>query len=249
MSNAHNHNKPRDDSTNAKESICKEIPLFDASSRCIQHLQKMNLFCGCFNNEIVFKQMIGNLMLTVCKAPYNATLILNLSLPLSMYRSVMMDKFRKLDHILSIVIKPLDVAHKALQTRYKNCHYKDIVAHYTRYHYVIQQDEKEIICGRFIRKNALGQNSNLDQFLCAIRDHLGCDHNQFLTASAPQLTTSDMDLLCSRYFCICEALITFQFGNEILVDESRYYRDILQYFIKFISYCFQYIINNTVILM
>eukprot|EP01083_Nonionella_stella_P110652 323974_1 len=52
---------------------------------------------------------------------------------------------------------------------------------------VIQQDETSIISGRFIRKNVLGQNSNLDQFLCAIRDHLGSDHNQFLTTSAQQL--------------------------------------------------------------
>ena len=157
---------------------------------------------------------------------------------------------RKLDHILSIVIKPLDVTHKALTTRYKNCHYKDIVAHYTRYHYIIEQDKSKkdnnnnnnnkddlYISGRFIRTNVLGQNSNLDQFLCAIRDHLGSDHGQFLTISAPQLTTQDMDLLCCRYFCICESLITFHFGSEILVDESRYYRDILQYLIKFITYC------------
>eukprot|EP01083_Nonionella_stella_P098318 276453_1 len=228
----HNHNKPQ-------PQVTKKIPLLDASSRSIEFLQKLNLFPSCFSNEIVFKQLIGHLMLTVCVHPYNAALILNLSIPLSMYRSVMMNKFRKLDHILSIVIKPLDLTHKSLATRYKNCHYKDIVAHYTRYHYIIQQDEQSIISGRFIRKNVLGQNSNLDQFLCAIRDHLACDHNQFLTTTAPQLTTSDVDLLCSRYFCICEALTTFEFGNEILVDESRYYRDILQYLTRFIAYCFK----------
>eukprot|EP01083_Nonionella_stella_P229814 812968_1 len=155
MSNLHNHNKSNTN-THTKHTINKEIPLLDASSPCIQYLQKLNLFPGCINNEIVFKQMIANLILTICPNSYNAGLILNLSIPLSMYRSVMMDKFRKLDHILSIVIKPLDVTHKALQTRYKNCHYKDIVAHYTRYHYVIQQDDTSIISGRFIRKNVLG---------------------------------------------------------------------------------------------
>merc|ERR1712154_198564 len=47
-----------------------------------------------------------------------------------------------------------------------------------------------------------------------------------------------MNLLCCRFYTICEALISFNFGSEILVDESRYYRQILDYFIKFLSYCF-----------
>lgn len=112
------------------------------------------------------------------------------------------------------------------------------MAHYTRYQYVVQHDADRIR-KRFIRKNVLGQNSNLDQFVAAVSDHLACDHKQFLTVSAVQLSTADMDLLCSRYFCICEALGTFEFANEILVDESRYYKDILSYFQKFIEYCFR----------
>ena len=101
------------------------------------------------------------------------------------------------------------------------------------------QQDADGIKKRFIRKNVLGQNSNLDQFVAAVSDHLACDHKQFLTVSAIQLTTADMDLLCSRYFCICEALGSFEFANEILVDESRYYKDILGYLQKFIEYCFR----------
>eukprot|EP00485_Elphidium_margaritaceum_P009251 CAMPEP_0202691902 /NCGR_PEP_ID=MMETSP1385-20130828/6465_1 /ASSEMBLY_ACC=CAM_ASM_000861 /TAXON_ID=933848 /ORGANISM="Elphidium margaritaceum" /LENGTH=353 /DNA_ID=CAMNT_0049347363 /DNA_START=24 /DNA_END=1085 /DNA_ORIENTATION=+ len=231
--------------------ITKEIPFFDASPS-VAFLQEIHLFEGCVNNEMAFKQLICHLMLTVCEHPYNASLILNLSIPLPMYRATMMDKFRKLDHILSIVIKPLPVTHKALSTRYKTCHYKDIVAHYTRYSFIAQSadsgdddagddddDDDVYISGRFVRKSVLGQNSNLDQFLCAIRDHLASDHSQFLTTSAAQLTTQDMDLLCSRYFCVCEALVSFAFGDEVVVDESRYYRDILQYLIAFVTYCLQ----------
>ena len=239
----HNHNNNQSKDGPQQPRISKEIPLLNASSRSVQYLQNICLFPQCFTNEVTFKQMIGHLILSVCKTPQNASLILNLSIPLSMHRSVMMEKFRKLDHILGIVIKPLDIR-TALKTRYKNCHYKDIVAHYTRYQFVIQQNndsesDNNTICGRFIRGNVLGNNGNLNQFLCAIRDHLGCDHSQFLTVSAPQISTADLDLLCCRYFCICEALITFNFGNEIIVDESRYYRQILDYFIKFVSYCFE----------
>lgn len=232
--NSNHNNKNKHRSTTHR--IVKEIGYFNSGSKSINYLQKLNLFSGAFNNEILFKQLIGHLTLTICKYPYNASLILNLSIPLSMYRATMMDKFRKLDHILSIVIKPLDVTHKALKTRYKNCNYKDIVAHYTRYQYI---NNDNFSCGNFIRKNILGINSNLEQFLLSIRDHLANDNCQFLTISAIQLNDKDIDLLCCRYFSICEALILFRFGHEILIDESRYYRDILNYFIKFIKYLFK----------
>lgn len=231
-SHNNDHNKNKSDS----HLIVKEIGYFNTSSRSIDYLQKLNLYFGCFNNEILFKQLIGHLTLTICKYPYNTSLILNLQIPLSMFRSIMMEKFRKLDHILSIVIKPLDVTHKALKTRYKNCNYKDIVAHYTRYQYI---NDDNFSSGNFIRKNILGENSNLQQFLLSIRDHLATDNCQFLTISAIQLTDKDINLLCCRYFAICEALIIFRFGHEILIDESRYYRDILSYFIKFIKYLFK----------
>ena len=230
--NDHNKNKPQSQS-NQTHRIVKEIGYFNTSSRSIDYLQKLQLFVGCLNNEILFKQLIGDLTLTICKYPYNAALILNLSIPLSMYRSIMMEKFRKLDHILSIVVKPLDVTHQALGKRYKNCNYKDIVAHYTRYKYIYDDNFSS---GNFIRKNILGINSNLEQFLLSIRDHLASDNCQFLTVSAIQLSDKDVDLLCCRYFAICEALIIFRFGHEIIIDESRYYRDILSYFIKFIKY-------------
>ena len=68
---------------------------------------------------------------------------------------------RKLDHIPGIVIKPLPVTHKALATRYKNGHNKDIAAHCTRY--------RGGMCERFVRKNVLScgeYSTDLDD-LCA----------------------------------------------------------------------------------
>lgn len=246
----------------------KEIQYYDVMSPSVQYLKTLQLSKGCFRDESEFKKLICHMLLTIIDKPYNVSLILNLNLPLSLHRSLMSEKFRKLDHILNIVVQTPEPSHNALLLRWKQCTYKDIVAHYTRYQLIVNSDEyewemnnannnkennnnnqnnknkqkHEIEC-QYIRSNILGNNSNLLQFLQSIKDHLSCDHGQFLTTSAPTLTNDDLDLLICRFYCICEALVSYEFGAELIVDENAFYKDILKYLNNFIGYCF--VMNNT----
>lgn len=76
------------------KKISKEIPYFASDSPSVRFLQSIYLCKHCFRNEIAFKQMVAHLILTICEHAHNAPLILNLSIPLSIFRSAIMDKFR-----------------------------------------------------------------------------------------------------------------------------------------------------------
>ena len=98
---------------------------------------------------------------------------------------------------------------------------------------------KQDFRAQYIRSGKiLGNNSNYIEFLESVCNHLSKDHSQFLTITAPYVSTLDMDLLCSRFVIICEGLVTCDFGCELMVEtQNDYLMQILEYLTKFIQFC------------
>jgi len=188
---------------------------------------------------VEFKQLICAMILKVANYPHNAPIALNLSktLPITLIRTRLKQKFRQIDACFHLCCTPPNPQECATLPTLRDSSWIDIVSHYTKYVLISNTNEAP----RYIRGKVMGDNNNLKQVIEGISDIFTSDSEQYLTTNAQNLKAEDIDLLCCRFYAMCEVLTISDATAELLaVDDKswgmgsicRYLRSFVEHLIR-----------------
>jgi len=189
-----------------------------------------------------FQKIICCCLLKVAQVPHNAPMALGVpDLPLTFHRTILKNKFRKVDAVLHLCLTPPTPHECVTLPKLRDSTWIDIVSHYTKY--VLISDTNE--APRYIRGNVMGENSNLKQTVESIIEVLSTDNPYFLTTSASNLLRKDIDVLVCRFYAICEQLVTTDVTAELLCADPKGFERIIAYLENFLKFLLRLHTNQT----